>query len=126
MAPLVTFLSRLVEDPPTTGEAVPTMISRQVIQEYVNLLFAPTLPPAQTKDLGSLCLEKLRARLSSFEEQFSTVCSKPAPELGLVRANAEAPRQKRWCERVRSFTKNIPANDRCLLSHLTHRLTGGH
>ena len=93
MAPLVTFLSRLVEDPPTTGEAVPTMISRQVIQEYVNLLFAPTLPPAQTKDLGSLCLEKLRARLSSFEEQFSTVCSLTAPELGLVRANAEAPQQ---------------------------------
>lgn len=89
MAPLITFLSRLAEDPPPSGEAVPTMISRQVIQEYVNLLFLPTLPPAQTKELGNLCLAKLRARLSSFEEQFSTVRSQPAPELGLVRAQAQ-------------------------------------
>ncbi|KAJ1473227.1 hypothetical protein T484DRAFT_3364849 [Baffinella frigidus] len=78
MAPLITFLSRLAEDPPPSGEAVPTMISRQVIQEYVNLLFLPTLPPAQTKELGNLCLAKLRARLSSFEEQFSTVSEKIA------------------------------------------------
>jgi COP9 signalosome complex subunit 4 len=78
MEPLVTFLGRLAEDPPPSGEAVPTMISRQVIQEFVQLLFSGCMGPAQTKELGNLCLTKLRARISSFEEQFSTVSEKIA------------------------------------------------
>lgn len=77
---LTYFLSRLCEDPPQQGEAVPTMISRQVLQDFNNLLFAPGvgLSPAQVKELGNLCLTKLRARLSSFEEQFSAVSEKMA------------------------------------------------
>ena len=54
------------------------MISRQVIQEFVQLLFSGCMGPAQTKELGNLCLTKLRARISSFEEQFSTVSEKIA------------------------------------------------
>ncbi|EKX53209.1 hypothetical protein GUITHDRAFT_156990 [Guillardia theta CCMP2712] len=66
------FLSRMAEDPPPSGEAVPTMISRQVLQDFVNFVFTcNTLTPAQKKELGNLCLAKLKARLSSFEEQFS-------------------------------------------------------
>ena len=80
MGQLTYFLSRLSEDPPPQGEAVPTMISRQVLHDFNNLLFAPGvgLSPAQVKELGNLCLTKLRARLSSFEEQFSAVSEKMA------------------------------------------------
>jgi len=38
---LTHFLARLSEDPPPQGEAVPTMISRQVLQDFTVLLFAP-------------------------------------------------------------------------------------
>ena len=74
------FLSRLSEDPPPQGEAVPTMISRQVLQEFNNLLFSQGvgLSRVQVKTLGNLFLTKLRARLSSFEEQFSAVSEKMA------------------------------------------------
>jgi len=74
------FLARLSEDPPPQGEAVPTMISRQVLQEFNNLLFAQGvgLSREQVKTLGNLFLTKLRARLSSFEEQFSAVSEKMA------------------------------------------------
>ena len=74
------FLSRLAEDPPPQGEAVPTMISRQVLQEFNNLLFSQGvgLSRVQVKTLGNLFLTKLRARLSSFEEQFSAVSEKMA------------------------------------------------
>eukprot|EP00802_Teleaulax_amphioxeia_P000828 Tamp_00829.p2 GENE.Tamp_00829~~Tamp_00829.p2 ORF type:complete len:507 (+),score=154.75 Tamp_00829:4344-5864(+) len=80
MGQLTHFLARLAEDPPPQGEAVPTMISRQVLQDFNNLLFAPGvgLSRAQVKELGNLCLTKLRARLSSFEEQFSAVSEKMA------------------------------------------------
>ena len=74
------FLARLSEDPPPQGEAVPTMISRQVLQEFNNLLFSQGvgLSREQVKTLGNLFLTKLRARLSSFEEQFSAVSEKMA------------------------------------------------
>ena len=74
------FLARLSEDPPPQGEAVPTMISRQVLQEFNNLLFSQGvgLSREQVKTLGNLFLPKLRARLSSFEEQFSAVSEKMA------------------------------------------------
>jgi COP9 signalosome complex subunit 4 len=81
MGLLTQFLVRLADDPPPQGEAVPTMISRQVLQDFSGLLFAPGakgLSRAQVKELGNLCLAKLRARLSSFEEQFSAVSEKMA------------------------------------------------
>ena len=81
MGQLTHFLSRLADDPPPHGgEAVPTMISRQVLQDFSTLLFAKEkrLSSAQVKELGNLCLSKLRARLSSFEEQFSTVSEQMA------------------------------------------------
>mmetsp|Transcript_11464 Transcript_11464/g.16388 ORF Transcript_11464/g.16388 Transcript_11464/m.16388 type:complete len:428 (-) Transcript_11464:523-1806(-) len=77
---LTHFLARLSEDPPPQGEAVPTMISRQVLQDFTVLLFAPGvgLSRAQVKELGNLLLAKLKVRLSSFEEQFSAVSEKMA------------------------------------------------
>lgn len=75
---LKAFLSRLAEDPPPSGEAVPTMISRQVLQDFVQEIFTSKLPPAQIKELGQLALAKLKARLSSFEEPMGTVSEKIA------------------------------------------------
>mmetsp|Transcript_64931 Transcript_64931/g.159874 ORF Transcript_64931/g.159874 Transcript_64931/m.159874 type:complete len:291 (-) Transcript_64931:12-884(-) len=78
MPGLVAFLSRLAEDPPPSGEAVPTMISRQVLQDFVQEIFVSKLPAAQIKELGMLALAKLKARLSSFEEPMGTVSEKIA------------------------------------------------
>uniref|UniRef100_A0A7S0VKD4 COP9 signalosome complex subunit 4 n=1 Tax=Hemiselmis tepida TaxID=464990 RepID=A0A7S0VKD4_9CRYP len=78
MQGLSTFVRRLSEDPPQRGEAVPTMISRQVLQDFVSELFNSSLPQAQRRELGQLALQKLKARLSSFEEPFSIVSEKMA------------------------------------------------
>eukprot|EP00285_Hemiselmis_virescens_P000630 CAMPEP_0173414480 /NCGR_PEP_ID=MMETSP1356-20130122/84350_1 /TAXON_ID=77927 ORGANISM="Hemiselmis virescens, Strain PCC157" /NCGR_SAMPLE_ID=MMETSP1356 /ASSEMBLY_ACC=CAM_ASM_000847 /LENGTH=429 /DNA_ID=CAMNT_0014376663 /DNA_START=35 /DNA_END=1324 /DNA_ORIENTATION=- len=78
MAGLSTFLRRLSEDPPQRGEAVPTMISRQVLQDFVGEIFTSQLPQAQRRELGQLALQKLKARLSSFEEPFSIISEKMA------------------------------------------------
>jgi hypothetical protein len=75
---LVTFLSRLAEEAPSSGEAVPTMISRQVLQDFVNEIFTSKLPAPQIKELAQATLSKLKTRLSSFEEPFSDVSEKMA------------------------------------------------
>jgi hypothetical protein len=75
---LVTFLSRLAEEAPSSGEAVPTMISRQVLQDFVNEIFTSKLPAPQIKELAQTTLSKLKPRLSSFEEPFSDVSEKMA------------------------------------------------
>jgi len=78
MQGLKTFVCRLAEDAPSRGEAVPTMISRQVLQDFVGEIFTSTLPQALRRELGQLALQKLKARLSSFEEPFSIVSEKMA------------------------------------------------
>ncbi len=75
---LKTFLCRLAEEAPQTGEAVPTMISRQVLQDFVNEIFNSKMPEQQIKELGQITLSKLKPRLSSFEEPFSEVSEKMA------------------------------------------------
>jgi len=76
IASLDNFLHRLADDPPPSGEAVPTMISRQVLQDFVDRVFGSGLSKEQVKNLGNSCMTTLKARLSSFEESFSTVSEK--------------------------------------------------
>ena len=52
------FLARLSEDPPPQGEAVPTMISRQVLQEFNDLFISQGdgISRDQVKTMGNLFL----------------------------------------------------------------------
>ena len=75
---LVSFLSRLADDPPSSGEAVPTIISRQVLQDFVVQIFESALSREETKDLANIALNKLRARQSAFEEQITIISEKLA------------------------------------------------
>jgi len=62
-------LNRFVEH--VTSEDVPLVISRQVLGDLAAAL--PQLPRDQLKALGGLLLERIQPRVSSFEEQASTV-----------------------------------------------------
>eukprot|EP00291_Cryptomonas_curvata_P017564 CAMPEP_0172167884 /NCGR_PEP_ID=MMETSP1050-20130122/9823_1 /TAXON_ID=233186 /ORGANISM="Cryptomonas curvata, Strain CCAP979/52" /LENGTH=416 /DNA_ID=CAMNT_0012838731 /DNA_START=43 /DNA_END=1290 /DNA_ORIENTATION=+ len=75
---LVSLLARLADDPPSSGEAVPTIISRQVLQDFVTQIFDASLSRVQMKELGTIALNKLRARQSAFEEQITIISEKLA------------------------------------------------
>ena len=75
---LVSLLARLADDPPSSGEAVPTIISRQVLQDFVTQIFDASLSREQMKELGTIALNKLRARQSAFEEQITIISEKLA------------------------------------------------
>jgi len=62
-------LKRFVEH--VTSEEVALVVSRQVLGELAAAL--PQLPAAHLKDLGGQLLERIQPRVSSFEEQASTV-----------------------------------------------------
>jgi hypothetical protein len=81
---LITFLSRLADDPPSSGEAVPTIISRQVLQDFVTQIFESALARDQVKELGNVTLTKLRTRQSAFEEQITLVSEKMADILQVL------------------------------------------
>lgn len=75
---LISFLARLADDPPSSGEAVPTIISRQVLQDFVVQIFDSSLNRDQVKELANIALNKLRARQSAFEEQITIISEKLA------------------------------------------------
>ena len=60
---------------------MPTIISRQVLQDFVVQVFDGTLSREHIKELGNVALNKLRARQSAFEEQITLVSEKMADML---------------------------------------------
>ena len=79
---LISFLGRLADDSPTS--AVPTIISRQVLQDFVAQIFESALNGDQVKELANIALNKLRARQSAFEEQITIVSEKFADILQVL------------------------------------------
>jgi hypothetical protein len=79
---LISFLGRLADDSATS--AVPTIISRQVLQDFVVQIFDSSLHRDQAKQLADIALTKLRARQSAFEEQITTVSEKFADILQVL------------------------------------------
>ncbi len=81
---LIIFLSRLADEPQNPAEAVPTIISRQVLQDFVTQIFDSTMRRDQVKEVGNVALNKLRARQSAFEEQITLVSEKMADILQVL------------------------------------------
>ena len=54
-----------------TGEDVALVVSRQVLQELAASL--PSLAAGALKDVGTFALERIQPRVTSFEEQASTI-----------------------------------------------------
>ena len=67
-------LKQLIEH--IVAEDVPLVASRQVLQEMAGAL--TSLPSALTKEIGLFAVEKIHPRVTSFEEQVSTIREKLA------------------------------------------------